>query len=617
MSPISGYMGEFLFVDLTKGTTQRKPLNWDHTCNFIGGAGYASRLLYDRLSIETLDPFHPQNEVAIFAGPLTATGAPCTGRHAICTKSALTGIWGESTGGGYFGAELRHTGLDGILITGAAKSPMVLQITDDEATLASADHLWGKDTFTTEEFIKKDVGDPKVRVLSIGPGGENRVRFAAVMNDEGRASARAGAGAVLGAKQLKAISVRGSQKPKLADPDRFRELVKTAFQLLEGLAPFLGANGTLYGADMLMNLFHDMPVRYFSEHFMDISKINATALKQYRSGQFRCHVCPIGCGPIVTIDEAEIKLDSIAGPEYETVAAFGTLCQVDNLPLLCQANHLCNLFGLDTISCGNVIAFSFAAQEAGKLSKELTGSLALEFGNGDTILELIEMIANRQGLGNLLAEGVRRAGNTIGTPDLALHVKGLEIPMHDPRAFFGLATTYAVAPIGASHMHGDIQTVDMGVEISEYEIEPGDRHSDKDKGLIVARLRNWRALFNSLTLCQLALLEPSLVTEIYNAVTGRTLTPLQLLEIGERSMTLKRAFNIRCGVTKSDDCLPKGLEKPFTAGSNEGKVPNLGLQLRQFYETSGWDPDTGKPTRELLTKLGLNGVMKDLWSNAE
>ena len=617
MTLLSGYMGEFLYVDLTKETAHRKPINWDHARNFIGGSGYASRLLYDRLAVEALDPFHPSNEVAIFTGPLTATGAPCTGRHAICTKSALTGIWGESTGGGYFGAELRHTGLDGILVTGAAKSPVVLQITDDDATLTSADHLWGKDTYTTEDIIKKDAGDQKIRVLSIGPGGENRVRFAAVMNDEGRASARAGAGAVLGAKQLKAIAVRGSQKPEIADSDRFRDHVKTAFQLLEGLAPFLGANGTLYGADMLMNLFHNMPVRYFSEPFMDISKINATALKQYRSGQFRCHACPIGCGPIITIDEPGVKLNSVAGPEYETVAAFGTLCKVDNLSLLCQANHLCNLFGLDTISCGNVIAFSFAAKEAGKITKELEGSLNLEFGNGKTILKLIEMIANRQGLGNLLAEGVRWVGDTIGAPNLALHVKGLEIPMHDPRAFFGLATTYAVAPIGASHMQGDIQTVDMGVEIPEYEIEPGDRHSNKSKGFAIARLRNWRALFNSLTLCQLALLEPPLVTELYNATTGRTLTPLQLLEIGERSMTVKRAFNIRCGITKSDDRLPKGLQQPFMSGSNEGKVPNVELQLQQFYKTSSWDPKTGKPTPELLTRLGLKGIAKDLWSNAD
>jgi aldehyde:ferredoxin oxidoreductase len=272
---------------------------------------------------------------------------------------------------------------------------------------------------------------------------------------------------------------------------------------------------------------------------------------------------------------------------------------------------------LDTISCGNVIAFSFAAQHAGKLSKELVGSLALEFGNGETVLALIEMIANRQGLGDLLAEGVRRAGDTIGVPDLALHVKGLEIPMHDPRAFFGLATTYAVAPIGASHMQGDIHTVEMGVEIPEYEIEPGDRHSNENKGLTIARLRNWRALFNSLPFCQLALLEPPLVTELYNTVTGRTLTPLQLLEIGERSMTVKRAFNIRCGITKSDDCLPKGLQKPFSTGSNEGKVPNVELQLQQFYDASSWDPKTGKPTRELLTKLGLNDIAKDLWSNAD
>ncbi len=606
-------MGEFLLVDLTKGRIQRKPLNWTYARDFIGGAGYATRLLYDRLNVEELDPFHPSNEVAIFTGPLTATGAPCTGRHAIGTKSALTGIWGESTGGGYFGAELRHAGLDGILITGAAKSPVYLYINDDEAIIKSADHLWGIDTYDTEKIIKKETSDPKTRVLSIGKGGENKVRFAAIMNDAGRASARAGAGAVFGAKLLKAIAVRGSHKPELADPEAFRKHVRIAFQLLEILAPILGANGTLYSADMLMNLFNGMPVRYFTESLMDISKINASALKKYRTGQFRCHACPIGCGPIITVEESNVALTNVAGPEYETIGAFGSLCQVENLPLLCQANHLCNLYGLDTISCGNVIAFSFAANEKGKIPKDSIGSVELNFGNGEAIIQLIEMIVNRQELGDILAEGVKRAADKLGIPDLALHVKGLEIPLHDPRAFFGLATTYAVSPIGASHMQGDVQTIDMGVEIPEFDIEPGDRHADRNQGLKIARLRNWRTLFNSLTLCQLALLEPPLVTDLYNSATGRNLTPVELLEIGERSMTLKRAFNIRCGITRADDHLPIGLATPFTHGSNKGQVPNLKQQLQQFYEISQWDSTTGKPTRKLLTKLGLSGVIEDMW----
>lgn len=615
MSALPGYMGNFLLVDLTRETAERKPLNRNYARAFIGGAGYAIRLLYTRLDIENLDPFDPSNEVAIFTGPLTATGAPCTGRHAICTKSALTGIWGESTAGGYFGAELRHTGLDGILITGAAKSPVYLNISETDATFEPADHLWGKDTFTTEKTIKTEAKDPKVRILSIGPAGEHRVRFAAIMNDEGRASARAGAGAVLGAKQLKAIAVRGTQKPELADPTTFREHAKTAYQLLEGLSAILGANGTLSSADMLMNLFNDMPVRYFSESSMDISKINASALKQYRSGQYRCHACPIGCGPIITIEEDDVKLKDVAGPEYETIGAFGTLCQVDNLPLLCQANHLCNLYGLDTISCGNIIAFAFAANEAKKLPKKLVGSLRLQFGNGDTIIQLIEMIVQRQGLGDLLAEGVKRVAERFGIHNMAFHVKGLEIPMHDPRAFFGLATTYAISPIGASHMQGDAQTIDMGVEIPEYGIEPGDRHSDQNQGAKVAKLRNWRTLFNSLPLCQLALLEPPLVTQLYNAATGHILTPIQLLEIGERSMTLKRAFNNRCGITAKDDRLPPGLLAPLPTGSNEGKVPNVTHQLQEFYEASQWDPKTGKPSREVLIRLGLVEVATDLWPN--
>lgn len=613
MPTLSGYMGEFLFVDLTKGITQRKPLNWDYTRDFIGGAGYATRLLYDRLKVETLDSFDPENEVAIFSGPLTATGAPCTGRHAICTKSALTGIWGESTGGGYFGAELRQAGLDGILITGSAKTPMYLTIQDDDAQIKSADHLWGQDTFETEKIIKKDLADKKIRVLSIGQAGENRVRFASIMNDEGRASARAGAGAVFGAKQLKAIAVRGSQKPDLADAETFREHVKTAFQLLEGLIPILGAYGTLYAADMLMNLFNDMPVRYFTEPFMDISKINARALKKYRSGQFRCHLCPIGCGPIVSVETDSILLKDVAGPEYETIGALGTLCQVDDLPSLCLANHLCNLFGLDTISCGNVIAFSFAAYEQGKLAKEFVGSLNLKFSDAQTVITLIEMIAKREGLGDLLAEGVKLAGDRLGIPELAVHVKGLEVPMHDPRAFYGLAAAYAVSPIGAHHMQGDIHTIDMGVSLPEYDLEPGDRHANEGQGKAVATMRNWRTLFNSLLLCQLALLEPSLVTALYNTVTGRELTPLQLLKIGQRTMTLKRAFNIRCGITAQDDQLPIGILKPFTQGPNEVKTPDLSVQLKEFYASSQWDPQTGKPTREVLHQLDLNDVAKDLW----
>ncbi len=606
-------MGEFLFVDLTKGITQRKPLNWDYARDFIGGAGYATRLLYDRLKIETLDALHPKNEIAIFTGPLTATGAPCTGRHAICTKSALTGIWGESTGGGYFGAELRQAGLDGILITGSAQSPVYLTIQDDTAKIKPADHLWGQDTFETEKIIKKDLADKKVRVLSIGQAGENRVRFAAIMNDKGRASARAGAGAILGAKQLKAIAVRGSQKPELADIKAFREHVRSAFQLLEGLAPILGANGTLYGADMLMNLFNDMPVRYFTEPFMDISKINALALKEYRSGQFRCHLCPIGCGPIVSVETDSISLKDVAGPEYETIGALGTLCQVDDLPSLCLANHLCNLYGLDTISCGNVIAFSFAAHEQGKLAKEFVGSLNLKFSDAQTVVTLIEMIAKREGLGDLLAEGVERAGDRLGIPELAVHVKGLEVPMHDPRAFYGLAAAYAVSPIGAHHMQGDIHTIEMGVSVPEFDLEPGDRHTNEGQGKAVATMRNWRTLFNSLLICQLALLEPSLVTALYNTTTGRELTPLQLLKIGQRTMTLKRAFNIRCGITAQDDQLPSGILKPFTQGPNEGKTPNLPDQLKEFYVSSQWDPQTGKPTREVLHQLDLNDVAKDLW----
>jgi len=613
MPTLKGYMGEFLFVDLTKGVTQRKPLNRDYVHNFIGGAGYAARLLYDRLTVETLDPFHPDNEVAIFTGPLTATGAPCTGRHAICTKSALTGIWGESTGGGYFGAELRHSGLDGLLITGAAASPVYLNIQDNDVQLQPADHLWGKDTTETERILKADARDEKLRVLSIGPAGEARVRFAAVINDLGRASARAGAGAVLGAKQLKAIAVRGSQRPQLADPEIFREHSKTIVQILENFAPILGEHGTLFSADMLMNVFNDMPVRYFSEPIMNIEKINAKGLSKYRSGRFRCHICPIGCGPIISLETETVSLTDVAGPEYESVASLGTLCQTDDMTLLCLANHLCDLYGLDTISCGSAIAFSLAAHEQGKIPKDLIGSLNLQFGDPQTVIQLIELISRREGLGAILAEGVRYAAKKFGIPELAIHVKGLEVPMHDPRAFFGMALSYAVSPVGANHMQGNVISHDMGVEIEEMKIEPIDRHSDEGRGESVAKIRNWEAVLNSLIVCKLAIQQPSTVIPFLKAATGRDVTITHLYEIGERTMTLKRAFNIRCGITAKDDRLPPALLKPHASGSNKGKSPNLQTQLKEFYEYSQWDSKTGKPTKTLLTRLGLDDVAKDLW----
>ena len=614
MTKLSGYAGEFLFVDLTKGQAKRKPLNWDYARDFIGGCGYSTRLLYDRLPLEDLDPLHPDNEVAIFVGPLTATGAPCTGRHSVCTKSALTGIWGESTGGGHFGAELKSAGLDGILITGAASSPVYLVIDNDSARLKSASHLWGMDTFETEKIVNRETSLDKVRVLSIGPAGENLVRFAAVMNDSGRASARAGAGAVLGAKKLKAIAVHGTQKVTLADPEKFREHAKEAAQNLKGLAPILGALGTLSSADMLMNLFNDMPVRYFAEASMDISKINAMALKQFRVGQSRCHICPIGCGPVVTVDTDKVKLKEVSGPEYETVGAMGTQCKIDDLPMLIKASHLCDIYGLDTISCGGAIAFAMAAHEKGKIPDDLRGGLDLSFGNADTLIQLVEMINRREGLGDILAEGTRLAADRLGVPEMALHVKGLELPMHDPRAFYGMATTYATSPTGANHMQGGILTVTMGVEIPELELEPLDRHEDKGKGISVAKFQNWRTLYNSMTVCKLAMLGPPLLTALYKTATGRTVTALDLYMIGKRIINMTRAFNIRCGVTAKDDTLPSQITQPLDSGANAGKAPNLQTQLKEFYKYQKWDPATGKPTRESLIALELDDVADDLWS---
>ena len=589
---MKGYVGKMLLADLTKGKTSSIDTDPNLAAKFLGGGGYACAMLYGLMTTPP-DPLGPDNPLLFMTGPLTGTMAPCSGRHVVCARSPLTGFWGESNSGGHFGANLRFSGYDGILIKGRAKKPTILFIDDGSPTLVPGEHLWGMTTDTAQERIKKDLG--RVQVACIGPAGENKVRFASIMNDE-RSAARCGLGAVMGSKLLKAIAVRGRNEVPLADPSGFKALAQKSSQTLGELMAPLRDSGTAVYVDIGME-FNDMPIKYFQETSFDISSLNAKAMASILTGRIACHSCPIGCGRKVSIPE--MGLENIAGPEYQTIAAFGTNVMNTDIRQVARMNRLCNQLGMDTISCGSTLALSMYLRETGVLD------IDLDWGDSDKMADMIYAIALRQGQGNLLAEGSKRLGDSLGASDQVLHVKGLEVPNHDPRAFSGMATIYAVAARGATHLEGDMYSVDMGADVRELGINSGDRLDNEGKGAIAARAQDYRAFFDSLVICHFAILPLQTIVDLVRMATGSTLTINDMLTLGARSVAIKRLFNLKCGLKPADDILPARLLKPLPDSATDDFVPDIQMQLKDYYAYRRWDRKTGRPSSEAFKELGL------------
>jgi aldehyde:ferredoxin oxidoreductase len=460
-------------------------------------------------------------------------------------------------------------------------------------------------------MVRQALGDDKVRVACIGVAGENKVKMAAVMNDHGRAAGRTGMGAVMGSKKLKAIGVRGSAKVPLADPERFKTLVRGIIAELDDaiLPRALRLAGTAGTLDSLL-MYGDMPIRYYQQGDWDnASNLSGIVMAElYQNRIYACYRCPIGCGRETRAPS--YGLDKVDGPEYETITAFGSLMMVDDLQAVIYAGHLCNLYGLDTISTGCTIALACEMFERGIISPKDTGGLDIRYGDINMIHRVIEMTGRREGFGDMLAEGSATLAERFGVPQLAVTVKRLEVPMHDARAFTGMAVTYALSPCGANHMQGDMYGVDMGqCQAPEIGIEPGDRfESSIEKGRTAARQQAWRNLYNALTLCQFQDIGVEKMLTALKCVTGWDLNAVDLLNMGKRIVTLKRLLNIRRGITSADDHLPSVLLKPFKEGGTEGNVPDMDKLLKGAYSEYGWDPSTGKPTRETILKLGLDSV---------
>ena len=610
---MNGYMGRLLRVDLTRGSVEDEPLHEEYARQYLGGSGLAARYLFDLLDGDT-DPLGPENPLLFLTGPLVGTSAPACGRYEVCARSPLTGLWGESNAGGFFGPELRFAGYDGILITGRSERPVTLSIVEGQAALRPAAHLWGQDTYATQELLRQELGEPKARVACIGPGGENLVKYAAIMNDHGRAAGRTGMGTVMGSKNLKGIAVRGTAAVPLADAEAFRMASGQAWDIVKDdiQTQMMRLGGSLFWMDMAM-MMGDAPQRYFTQGEWEAAeKLTATAMVDSIFVRPRaCYRCPIACGREVKLER--YGLSQVDGPEYETVVSFGNLLLCDDLEGVAYAGHLCNVYGLDTISTGGTIAFATYLFDQGIIGEKETGGLVLSWGDLEPAIRLVEMIGRRQGFGDLLAEGSRAVGRHFGVEELAVQVNGLELPMHDPRAFSGQGLVYATSPRGACHMQGDMYMVQQGQWVPDLGVVAGEGQGETAAEVTATvRSMDWRALTNSMIMCHYENPPLQLVLDMLNGATGWALTAEDLALMGERITNLKRCLNHRLGLKRANDRLPRLVLQKLEDGGTEGYVPGFERLLDMYYEVRSWDPETGMPSPEKLIALGLTEAAEEL-----
>ena len=611
------YAGRWLRVDLETREIREERTTAEDVHTWLLGSGLAAHLFRQELD-PNRDPLDPASPLLIFNGLLTGTCAPAAARTSWCGRSPLTSIWNESNVGGHWGAELRFAGLDGLVVTGRASSPVYLWIHDSAAgtplaEIRDAAHLWGSGTFEAHDGLRKET-DPRAQVACIGPAGENLVRVAGVMaggQPHNRAAGRGGMGALMGSKNLKAIVVRGHKKPAAPDPARFRAVVREANSFIRQRSEGLSLTGTAGGVPA-------------TEHLGDLS------LKNWREGSWpegaraisgqtiretiwvrdtHCFACPVGCGKAIEIKEGPYAGTWGEGPEYETLAGFGGNLLIDDLPALVAINARCNQLGLDTISTAAVIAFATEAMERGLLSPDDAAGLRLAWGEPEPVLALVEQIARREGLGDLLAGGVRAAAARLGpeAQTFALHVKGLEMPYHDPRAFVDMGLNYATAGRGGCHLEALSYWRGYGIEWPGWQEGPRDRFaSDEASVQLAIAFQNFVSTYNPLGLCKFMIkggMDPARTVALVNAATGWNWSADDLVQAGERIFNLKRLINVRLGVTQADDTLPRRfLAEPRPSGTAAGVLPDLERMLPRYYELRGWDAQ-GRPAPERLEGL--------------
>jgi len=602
---------KILTVDLTKKKIKVETLKKEITKKFIGGLGVGAYILFKELKAK-IGPLSPENMIIFASGPITGIRLSGSSRITAVFKSPQTGIFASSNCGGFFGPELRKANFDVIAIKGRAETPVYLLIEDGRVEILDAGHLWGLDTFETEEILKKEHGS-KFQVVCIGPAGEKLVKFACICHDRGRQFGRAGSGAVMGSKNLKAIVIRGESEIPVADEeelDVFREEIASEIdEKLKSLKTY-GTPGIM----TLTNKLGALPTKYWrSGQFEGAEEIGPKSVKEkvIKSSK-ACLYCRVACGKISIINEGLYVGVKVEGPEYETLYALGSLCGNSNLHSIIVANELCDRYGVDTITTGNVIAFAMELYEKGILKKKETEGLELNFGNHKALIEAIKLIGLREGVfGELFSGGVLEAASKIGdiALKLAVHVKGLEPAGYEPRALYGMGLGYATSYRGACHLRSVAYRPNL--------VGVVDRFSTENQAKLVKESEDFYAFCDSLVLCRflsLPIIGPILqdrAAKLYQIVVGENLGVKELMETGERIINLIRMFNIREGVSRKDDILPrKFTEEPLKGGPTDGKVikkEELDRMLDEYYMLRGWNAN-GVPTEEKLSQLKLKEI---------
>lgn len=605
-----GYTGKILFVNLSSGEIGQISLSDQLRNKFIGGSGVGAVLL-THFAKDCKDWRSEQNPLIFMTGPMANTVIPCSGRHQVMALSPH-GILVESDAGGTWGLMLKRAGFDGIVITGKAKRPTYIWINEGQVEARSADQFWGLDTYETDEGIRAATHARAV-VACIGPAGEKLARVAGIFHDgrDARPAARGGIGAVMGDKKLKAIAVYGTKQTAIARRRDLVEIIREENKRIREAALPMNLYGTAGGV-VTAEKFGDLPIRNWAKGSWPEGAERISGKKMAETiltGTYACGACPIRCGRRVRIEEGPYAPVDGAGPEYETLAMLGSLCLVDDLEAIAKANELCNRYGIDTISTGAIIAFAMECVEHGLINEE---DYPIQWGNPDSLLNLIHSIGRQEGIGILLGQGVRQAAAQIGgkAPEFAIESKGLELPGHDPRAFTSLAVGYATSNRGACHLQSltypfERSTPYPGLGYSEVP----DRFAAAGKGEMTAKFQNLMSVFDSLKLCKFLLIGPQLpvtrTAEWLNYVTGWEFTAEDLLEAGERIFNLKRMFNVDRGISRKDDTLPARITStPRREGGSPANLPPLGSMLREYYDYRGWD-ELGIPQPERLAALGI------------
>jgi aldehyde:ferredoxin oxidoreductase len=620
-----GYIGKILHVDLSNRKLIEEVLDEKIYRDFIGGYGLGAKIIYSRQKAK-VDPLGPDNTLGFVTGPLTGTPAITGTRYCVVGKSPLTGTWGDANAGGSWGAALKTAGYDAIFLSGISERPVYLQVKDGRAELRDAGDLWGKDTVETDRLLRAETGKG-ARVSCIGQASENLSLISGIVNDGGRICGRSGLGAVMGSKKLKALVVTGNVDIPVKDKERASELRKEylnkakesiVFQRLSEFGTCAFTPGSIKSGDAGVKNWKGTAV---TDYTIDPDILGSGSITGYQTKKYGCHRCPIACGGILKIEEGVYQVEEAHKPEYETLAAFGSMCLNANPESIIKLNHLCNIYGLDTISTGGAIAFAMECYENGIITRDDTGGIELTWGNPEAMIAIVEMMAKRQGFGDILADGSKRAAEKIGksAESYAMHVQGQEFPMHGARYAPGYVVQWAMDATPGRHTKGGYSFIErynkfmtgLGLpqEINKYDYT--------GRGEWAAKMHNIMHVVDSAGLCLLGYLaiDFNSIPDFMKAIIGWEYTLDDLFKVGERISNIRQAFNIREGLNPLDFKIPDRMigKPPLEKGPLAGITVDVDTQVKDFLTAHDWDTSTAKPSRKKLLELGLDDVASDLY----